>query len=423
MKPAQLPDHWKAVRMGDICDVRYGLGQPPELDPVGVPMVRATDIKNGEIISESVLRVKADAFPKGRSPFLKAGDILVVRSGAYTGDVAMYDGRWEIAIAGYDLVVSPNGDGIDSAFLANCLLGDSVQRYFRSQRDRSAQPHLNSDQLKNTLVPLPPLLEQRAIVRALRAVQEAKEARRREAALERERKAALMQHLFTHGIRGEATKQTEIGEMPESWEVRSLGAVAEIAYGLTVNEARRNSANLAPYLAVANVTRGALRLEDVKQIGMLDGDAERYRLKQGDVLLVEGNGNPKLLGSAAIWNDELPFALHQNHLIRARPDQGKATPEWIMCYLNSDSGRAQLLGKAKTSSGLHSINSRLIAGLQVPLPSRDEQEEATHLLRSCNKVIAGLERETALLDELFRALLEALMTGRLSAVPLIEPEG
>jgi type I restriction enzyme S subunit len=113
---------------------------------------------------------------------------------------------------------------------------------------------------------------------------------------------------------------------------------------------------------------------------MLDGDAERYRLKQGDVLLVEGNGNPKLLGSAAIWNDELPFALHQNHLIRARPDQGKATPEWIMCYLNSDSGRAQLLGKAKTSSGLHSINSRLIAGLQVPLPSRDEQEEATHLL-------------------------------------------
>src|SRR5208283_2317265 len=108
------------------------------------------------------------------------------------------------------------------------------------------------------------------------------------------------------------------------WAVCQLGRLAEVAYGLTVNEDRRKSANTVPYLTLMNVTRGALRLDDVKQIGMLNGDSERYRLKRGDILLVEGNGNPSLLGSAAVWNDELPFALHQNHLIRARVDQSKA---------------------------------------------------------------------------------------------------
>lgn len=229
-----------------------------------------------------------------------------------------------------------------------------------------------------------------------------------------------MQYLFTHGTRNEPRKQTEIGEISVNWKVSTLGNLAEVAYGLTVNKSRRESANLAPYLAVANVTRGALRLNEVKQIGMLDGDSERYCLKRGDVLLVEGNGNPKLLGSAAVWNDELPFALHQNHLIRVRLDQSKIIPEWVMHYLNSEAGRAQLFGRAKTSSGLHSINSSLVSSLQIPLPSFDEQEDATHALRSCNEVIISLENEAELLDELFRAMLEELMTGRLSAVPLID---
>jgi type I restriction enzyme S subunit len=240
--------------------------------------------------------------------------------------------------------------------------------------------------------------------------------------LEHERKAALVQYLFTYGTRNEPRRQTEIGEIPESWQVYALGDIAEIAYGLTVNKDRRQSSKIASYLTVANVTRGAMRLHDVKQIGMLPGDAEKYRVKKGDVLLVEGNGNPRLLGSAAIWNDELPFMLHQNHLIRARLNPMKATPDWVMHYLNSDGGRAQLLGRAKTSSGLHSINSRLIASLHIPLPARDEQDDMTHVLRSCNEVIAGLERESILLDELFHALIEELMTGRLSAIPLIDPK-
>ena len=80
------------------------------------------------------------------------------------------------------------------------------------------------DYLKIT-VPLPPVDEQRAIVNLLSAARRAKDLRRRELALERERKAALMEYLFTRGTRGEPTKPTEIGEIPESWTVERLDAL------------------------------------------------------------------------------------------------------------------------------------------------------------------------------------------------------
>ena len=84
---------------------------------------------------------------------------------------------------------------------------------------------------KTIPISLPPLPEQRTIARVLRAVQAAKEARERELVLERERKAALMERLFTHGTRGEPTKLTEIGEIPESWEVAELGQLASPGLG------------------------------------------------------------------------------------------------------------------------------------------------------------------------------------------------
>src|SRR5581483_2262191 len=165
----EIPDGWSVLRLGVLCDIRYGLGQPPELDEDGVPMIRATDIKGGKIVSQTVIRAHKGAIPKRKNAFLTKGDIIVVRSGAYTGDLSVYDGRWETAVAGYDLVASPTNSEIDSEYLAFYLLSNDSQRYFRSQRDRSAQPHLNADQLRNAVVVIPPLAEQLEIASVLNA--------------------------------------------------------------------------------------------------------------------------------------------------------------------------------------------------------------------------------------------------------------
>src|SRR5258708_12448181 len=59
----------------------------------------------------------------------------------------------------------------------------------------------------------------------------------------------------------------------------------------------------------------------------------------------------------------------------------------------------------------------------IPLPPIEEQKMIASVLSAMDTRICCLDREAILLDEFFRAILEELMTGRLSAVPLIDERG
>jgi len=168
----RIPKEWMLICLKEIAEVRYGLGQPPPQDEKGIPMIRATNIKQGRITANDMMRINREDIPKTRNPFLKEGDVIVVRSGAYTGDIGYITKTWEGTIAGYDLVVSPS-NRILSLFLSNWLLSRNIQsEYFFKFKERSAQPHLNSSQVENTPIPLPPLPEQKKIASILGTVDE-----------------------------------------------------------------------------------------------------------------------------------------------------------------------------------------------------------------------------------------------------------
>ncbi len=193
----RIPREWNMMKLGEIANVRYGLGQPPAIETNGIPMIRATNVKRGKIVKEGLIFLNPNAVPKSRDPFLRVGDILVVRSGAYTGDVALVTKEWDGAVAGYDLIITPL-DTIDSQFLAYYLLSSSVQkRHFFGLKVRSAQPHLNSSQVEETPIPLPSLFEQQKIAEILSTVDKRLESlRNRKEKLERVKKG-LMNDLLT----------------------------------------------------------------------------------------------------------------------------------------------------------------------------------------------------------------------------------
>ena len=226
-----VQEGWRVAHLGALGTVRYGLGQPPEQDTDGLPMIRATNIKRGRIVADGLIRIKKSAIPESRDPYLRSGDIIVVRSGAYTGDLAMVTPEWEGCVAGYDLVLLPS-NRVDPEFCAFALLSGPIQTYFRSQRDRSAQPHLNRQQLESAGLPLPPLPEQRAIAQILRAVQRAKEATEKVIAATRQLKTSMMRHLFTYGPVPVAdadqveTRESELGLIPRDWNTGRLRDLA-----------------------------------------------------------------------------------------------------------------------------------------------------------------------------------------------------
>ena len=329
-----VQEGWRVAHLGALGTVRYGLGQPPEQDIDGLPMIRATNIKRGRIVADGLIRIKKSAIPESRDPYLRSGDIIVVRSGAYTGDLAMVTPEWEGCVAGYDLVFSPS-NRVDPEFCAFALLSGPIQTYFRSQRDRSAQPHLNRQQLESAGLPLPPLPEQHAIAHVLRTVQRAKEATEKVITATCQLKASLMRHLFTYGpvpvddADRVPLRDTDFGKVPNAWRISPLDESSEVQTGVTKGR-RLNGADVVsvPYLRVANVQDGFLDLAEMKNIDIRRSEVARYSLQPGDVVLTEGGDFDKL-GRGFIWNGEVPGCVHQNHIFAVRAKRSEILPGFL----------------------------------------------------------------------------------------------
>ena len=86
-----------------------GWGQPPRESVDGLPLIRATNVDHGRIIDKNMLYVDPLEVPGGRDAILREKEIIVVRSGAYTGDSAIVPKAYDGAITGYDMVVSVTG--------------------------------------------------------------------------------------------------------------------------------------------------------------------------------------------------------------------------------------------------------------------------------------------------------------------------
>jgi type I restriction enzyme S subunit len=155
--PATNSKGWERTTLADGgALVRYGLGQPPKASPNGIPLIRATNIRWGTITDEDMMFVSRVDVPESRNAFLSADEVIVVRSGAYTGDVAQVTERWAGSVAGYDLIITP-GENFCGEYIEAYLLIPHIQKnYFGNLKARAGQPHLNASQLSATPILRPP---------------------------------------------------------------------------------------------------------------------------------------------------------------------------------------------------------------------------------------------------------------------------
>lgn len=157
-----IPSHWEIIPLKRFSNIRYGLGQPPEESSGNVPLIRATNVKSGKIVTKDMVYVNPDDIPETRNAVLTKGEIIVVRSGALTGDSAIIPDEYAGSIAGYDMVVTVKQNLPE--FIALQLLSTHVRDIqFNFYKLRAAQPHLNAEELGETLFIIPPITEQESI--------------------------------------------------------------------------------------------------------------------------------------------------------------------------------------------------------------------------------------------------------------------
>lgn len=309
-----------------------------------------------------------------------------------------------------------NSDELNKNYLVYYLASIIGQQEIAARVAKTSQPKLAISRIEQIQLAYPPLTEQLVISHVLHAVQRARDTRLRESDLERERKAALMEHLFTHGTKGEPTKQTEIGEMPESWKIIKFGdALVSTQYGLSV---RGNPEGSYPILRMNCLVDGHVNDSNLQYIELDKEDFENFRLDKGDILFNRTNSSD-LVGKTGIFNRNGDFVF-ASYLIRLAVDKNKLSSEYINYYLNMNSSQTRLRLLASGGVSQSNINATKLKGFLIPLPPYAEQKIIAESLKACDNSIFALDRETHLLDELFQAMLEELMTGRLPTANLIE---
>jgi type I restriction enzyme S subunit len=396
---------WRSVRLGELCRVQNGFPFKSEFfqQEKGVPLVRVRSLKTQS----------CDVKYSGKfdTAFLaKDGDILIGMDGDFqpcywNGGTALLNQRVCRLVE--------FSDQVDPYFVYEALKGPLKK--IEETTHYTTVKHISSYTIQEIELSIPPLPEQQLIARVLRVVQEAKAARQRELALERERKAALMEYLFTHGTRGEPTKRTEIGETPENWQVAPLGAIAELVSGGTPSRENADWWNGAiPWASPKDMKR--VLLTDTEEHISKQALEAGARLVPSQAIFIVIRGMI-LAKDVPIALTAVPMAFNQD-MKAVLPHDGQC-PEFLL-YAVIFRKTALVRHIGTSAHGTRRLSTAAVDSLPLPIPPIGEQIEIVRLLGSCEKKIDALEREIPLQEELFVTMLEELMTGRLSAVSLIQ---
>jgi type I restriction enzyme S subunit len=182
-------------------------------------------------------------------------------------------------------------------------------------------------------VPLPPLDEQKAIASYLQRVKTGLDAQDRLISAAQDLKRAAMRALFTKGLRGEAQKETEIGPVPESWELKPLGSFGRVGNGSTPKKSINEywDGGDFPWLASAKVYDRDIVSADqfVTQEAL---EKCHLPIVEPGAILVAITGQGKTLGNCAVLRMR---ATINQHLAYVATDLSLADPSYLRGYLET----------------------------------------------------------------------------------------
>jgi len=341
----------------------------------------------------------------------RAGDVLYGKLRPYLDKAILAEGD---GVCTTELLVLRPKEGVDPRFVVGVVHAPTFVEHAVSGMTGVQHPRTSWGHIKTFELPAFDETEQKNIADLLWEVHDAILAN--EAAIDAggNLKRAAMRTLFTRGLRGEAQKETEIGPVPENWDVVSIGDVAlNTQYGLSV---RGNPSGAYPILRMNCQEDGKVHYRDLQFVELDTETFEAFRVKPGDLLFNRTN-SIDLVGRMAIVEDDRP-AVFASYLVRLTVNDHRCDPRFLNYFMNWPATQTEIKKLASRAVGQANINATKLKTVRFPLPSLDEQREIVAILDAIDRKIDLHRRKRAVLDELFKALLHKLMTGEIRVADL-----
>ena len=405
-QPQRLPPGWKWARLRNLCVQDRVTIPAADITGENLPYIGGEHIErnSGRILFERY-RVPNQSMGISNTFKFDSRHVLYSKLRPYLNKVALpgFSGRCSTEL----IPLLPHE--VDKTYLAFFLRLPATVAYAMQGSTGSRMPRTDMPSFMNLPIPLAPLVEQKRIVAILNEQM---------AAVDRAKKAATERLEAAQALR-EALVERVFDEVRDrKWPEIHLGGLGDIVSGITLGRKLRNDSmsSVRPYLRVANVKDGYLDLNEVKEIAVSSEECAKYLLKKGDLLLTEG-GDPDKLGRGCVWSEEIPNCLHQNHIFRIRLHQERINPRFASLQVGSHRGKSYFFNNARQTTGIATINRRILEGFPMILPPISEQDAAVGMLDRATAEwfrLNGMVRQSADSAEAMpAALLRQAFAGKL----------
>lgn len=415
-----VPLGWSIVAFGQIvARTQLGGNYKNSESDTGLPLIKMGNLGRGFVKLHKQEFIIGEA---SESDLLSYGDVLFNTRNTLelVGKVAIWKNELPKAYFNSNLMrISFKDEFVSSNIFMNALM--NTEKFIKSLSDiaigtTSVAAIYNRDLFQIKLV-LPTKEEQTAIANALSDVDALIQELEKLIVKKQAIKTAAMQQLLTGRTRlpqfahhpdgrKKGYKPSELGEIPEDWELMPLGELTEVI---------RNGSNYktifkdgVPVTRIETIAKGFI---DFDRTGIASEESihPSYKLKDGDILYSHINSVDHI-GKVAMFEGDRPL-YHGINLLLIRVDHNTSS-NWLYSYLSFFPSREWAKKIAKQAVSQASINTKELKQLVIPTPMFDEQEAIGLALKEFDHELDLCKLRLDKTHQIKQGMMQELLTGK-----------
>lgn len=384
---------WRREPLSKLAEFINGRAfKPEEWGTQGLPIIRIANLNNPDAEFDYYSGTVDDRH------LVQHGDLLL----SWSASLGAYKWKGENAVLNQHIFKVVPSQYVNKDFLFY-LLDRSVEK-LKERVHGSTMKHIKKGELDDLQVEVPPLYEQRKIAAILSSVDEAIE--KTETIIEQTEKVkkGLMQQLLTKGIGHTKFKKTEIGEIPEEWEVKTIGELAEkiIGGGTPPREIQDYYKGKIPWATVKDITYHILDTTEEYISDKAVENSSTNVIPAGNVIIATR------IGLGKVFMNTVDMAINQD-LKGIIPKKELIEAEYLLWYLLSKTEKIESMGTGTTVKG---IRLEQLKGIFIPIPQKNEQKKIVSILNKLEGKIANERKKHITLLSLKKGLMHVLLTGK-----------
>ncbi|WP_407596573.1 restriction endonuclease subunit S [Pseudomonas aeruginosa] len=412
------PQEWGEVVIDELCETIIDCVNKtaPVVDfPTPYKMIRTTNVRDGWISLNSVKYVDHATYllwTRRQTP--KKGDVILTRE-APLGEVGMLRSDDQVFLGQRLVSYRVNPKKLDNRFLLYAFQGDCLRAQIKALGSGSTVEHMRVPDAKNLKIFLPPLASQKKIGSILAAYDDLIENNTRRIEILEEMARRLYEEWFVQfrfpGHEGVEFKESELGLIPDGWEVVALEKAVEINPKTKVE---RDGEKIFVPMGALSETGMVISGWEIKS-----GNSGA-KFQNGDTLVARIS--PCLENGKTGFVDFLPAsqptACGSTEFIVLR--SRSLCPEMVYCLSRSDRFREVAMKSMSGATGRQRVRVESLVGYPIAQPEGELVAKYHAFAQPCFKEIRGLANKNANLRQQRDLLLPKLISGEIdvSDIPM-----